>query len=1042
MALTLEWRARIDHWQRVLRDLTFVKLAEVPLDGFVTLKQLTTAQAHKGPFHRMCAGTPWGAKWEYAWFRARVRLPKDVKGKRIVLRMCTPPYKKWGWDSPGDGRVIVNGIEQGGVDWAHTEIMLAEKGVAGACFDILIERYAGHGPMESGGGPVPDGQTLVPEPSACQRKVVYPQLGIWEEDLYQAWLDVQTLLELRDKLDLNSLRVSEIDDALRDFTTISDLELPHREMVASVCAGRKRLTPVLACKNGSTAPWLYCFGHSHIDVAWLWPLRETAAKCARTFGSQLGLMQQYPEYKFLQSQAYLYWLTKRLYPDLYKRIQAAAKKGQWFAEGGMWVEPDTNIAGGEALLRQFLYGKRWFREEFGVESELAWLPDVFGYSGALPQIMAGCGIRYFATQKIFWNYNGCDPFPYNTFWWEGIDGTRVLAHIYNDYGSTTNPAMLWQRWAERTQKDGIDARIVPFGHSDGGGGATRDHLEFLRREKNLEGLPRTVQEDPLAFFRREEHRNVKLPAYVGELYYPCHRGTYTAQARIKKGNRQSEFALREAEMWGAAAQALVTWRYPASRMEEAWRGVLLNQFHDILPGTSIAAVYEEAEALYAGILDAARKTAQDAARALLRKHASAVTVFNSLSWERAALIPLPRGWAGAEQNGRPLQAQKLNGTTHVEANLPPCGWATLQKAKPAYAASSLRVEPHLLENEFLRVCLNDCGEITSLFDKETDREWAAESLNVFRMWKDVPRVWDAWDIDTTYKTTPVALSEKSRSKSEITGRGPLAVSLHMKRLLHCSLITQDIRLRRESRILEFHTRIDWQEKHKLLKVCFPFAVHTNEALHEIQFGHLKRPNHASRSYDADRFEVSCHKWSALCEEAAGAAILNDSKYGISAEGGSLNLTLLRAPQAPDPKADLGVQEFVYACQVWNTPFAESRVVQAGYEMNTIPLVVSGTAGAGDGSLFRVSAPNVVIETVKPAEDGSGDLIVRLYEAYRMATKCTLRLSLSARKTWETDMLEGNRKILPLRSNEIAMDFRPLEIKTIRISIETGARKTA
>ena len=1035
MALTPEWRARIDHWQRVLRDLTFVKLTAIPLDGFVTCEQLTAAQARNGPFRRMEAGTLWGATWEYAWFRGRVRLPAEAQGKRIVLRMCKPPYQKWGWDSPGDGRVLINGTEQGGADWAHTEILLAANGRPGSRFDILIERYAGHGPMESGGGPVPDGQTLVAEPPRCQRKVVYPLLGIWVEDLYQAWLDVQTLLELRDKLDANSLRVSEIDDALRAFTTIADLELPHNEMVASVCAGRKRLRAALACKNGTTAAWLYCFGHSHIDVAWMWPLRETAAKCARTFGTQLALMQQYPEYKFLQSQAYLYWLTKRQYPDLYKRIQASVKQGQWLVDGGMWVEPDTNIAGGEALIRQFLFGKRWFREEFGVESELAWLPDVFGYSGALPQIMAGCGIRYFATQKIFWNYNGCEAFPYNTFWWEGIDGTRVLSHIYNDYGSTTNAGTLWQRWAERTQKEGIDARLVPFGHSDGGGGATRDHLEYLRRAKDLEGLPRTVQAGPLAFFRREEQRKARLPCFVGELYYPCHRGTYTSQARTKNGNRQGEFALREAELWGAAAQALGAWRYPARRMEEAWSSLLLNQFHDILPGTSIARVHAEAETLHADILEAARSAAQDAMRSLLRKHPSAVTVFNSLSWARTELIPLPLGWPGAAQDGRPLPVQKCAGIAHVEATLPPCGWTTLQRAKPAPMASSLQVEPRLLENEFLRVRLNGHGEITSLFDKQTGREWAAAPLNAFRMWKDVPRLWDAWDIDAAYKETPVALPEKTRAEIKISGRGPLVVSLHVRRLLHHSRMTQEIRLRRASRTIEFHTRIDWQEKHKLLKVCFPFAVHTNEALHEIQFGHLKRPNHASRPCDAERFEVPCHKWSALCEESAGAAILNDSKYGISAEGGSLNLTLLRAPQAPAPKADLGVQEFVYACQVWNTPFAESRVVQGGYELNTQPRVASGTAAGR--SLLRVSVPNVVIETVKPAEDGSGDLIVRLYEAYRMATTCTLNLAFPARCAWQTDMLEGNRTILPLRSSAIDMDLRPLEIKTIRISVDAG-----
>ncbi|MDD5707716.1 MAG: glycoside hydrolase family 38 C-terminal domain-containing protein [Kiritimatiellae bacterium] len=1010
-----------------MSTLFYVKVVEVPLSGFVTSEQLTPAQAVRGRFKPMPAGTSWGAKWEYAWFRGAAKLPAEARGERIVLG-ANPPGQ-WGNEACGEGRVLVNGRETGGADWAHAHLLLAAQGVPGTKYEILVERYAGHGAMECGGGPCPDGREMVPEAPARQRTVSEMSVGIWQEEIYQAWLDAQTLLELRDKLDQTSLRVAEIDEGLRQFTLAVDLELPRREMLATVRAGRRILKPLLNCRNGSTSPLLYCYGHSHIDVAWLWPLQETERKCARTFGTQLGLMEQYPEYKFLQSQPHLYRMTKRLYPELYARIRAAIRRRQWIPEGGMWVEADTNISGGESLIRQFLHGKRFFKAEFGIDSELMWLPDVFGYSGAMPQIMAGCGIKYFSTQKIFWNYNGGETFPHNTFWWEGIDGTRLLSHFHNDYNSQTNPAVIWQRWSERVQKDGIVSRLVPFGYGDGGGGPTRDHLEYLRRQKNLEGMPRTTIASPLDFFHAEEKRRASLPVYVGELYFQAHRGTYTTQAKTKQGNRRSEFALREAELWGAAAIILARFRYPAVAMDEAWKGVLLNQFHDIIPGSSIHRVYEEAEALYARVLDSARKTAGTAVRALLSRDRNSVTALNSLNWERTALVPLPKGFAGVEAGGAALPVQTIAGLTYAEAVLPSCGWLPLRKSGPAKSDNRLRVDQHHLENEFLRLKLNARGEITSLFDKQAGCECAAGPLNELRLYKDVPRWFDAWDIDSQYALQPVSLG--GQAEVTVAARGPLVAVLKVKRKLNHSLLVQEIRLRRHSRRIEFHTRIEWREKHKLLKAAFPFAIHANEAVHEIQFGHLKRPNHASRQFDADRFEVCNQKWTALCEENRGVAVLNDCKYGVNARGGSINLTLLRSPLAPDMTADQGTQEFTYACYVWNGSFAESALVREAYELNAPIMTASGFAPAQ--SLFTLDAGNIILEAVKPAEDGSGDMILRLYESKRMATRCRLGTSLPVRKARAADMLEATGATLPLRSGRIDLKFRPFEIKTLRLS---------
>lgn len=1027
--LTPEWRARIERWRDELMRHIYRPLGLVELAGFVTRDRLSTAQALQGRFKPMPPGTRWGAKWEYGWFKGRVTLPPEARGKRIVLRP----------DVGAESAVYVNGKAAGAVDARHREITLARRGASGKTYDVLIEGYAGHGPHVTSVGPAPLGHAVIPEPAPTQATVGESTFGIWEEEAYQLTLDVYTLLELRDHLDPNSLRVAEIDAGLRDFTTIVDFEVPREEMLETVRAARARLRPLLECVNGSTAPVLFAFGHAHLDVAWLWPLKETGRKCVRTFSSQLALMEEYPEYRFLQSQAYLYWMVKTHYPDLYRRIKQAVRAGQFIPEGGMWVEADTNLSGGESLIRQFLYGKRFFRDEFGVECQILWLPDVFGYSGALPQIMRGCGIKYFSTQKIFWTYHGGDPFPYNTFIWEGIDGTGIYTHLHNDYNSHTNPASVIQRWNERVQKDGFSTRLFPFGWGDGGGGPTRDHLEFLRRQRDLEGVPRVQIAHPLEYFRDQEAKGWPDVRYVGELYFQAHRGTYTSQARTKRGNRKCEFALREAEMWGAAAQALRGFVFPRARIAEAWHTMLLHQFHDIIPGTSIHRVYEETEAAHAGVLRTAQEiTAQAVAHLLVPDESGrpALAVFNSLSWDRIALITLPQGWEGATNTaGNLLPAQRLGDEMMVEVSIPPCGWTTLYPAgrgvaalPAAHGTRGTKSAP-TLENDLLYIEFDERGAITRIYDKETRHEWAAGLCNRFKMYKDVPSAWDAWDVDSMYELTPVILDEPA--EIEVIANGPLVAKVRLKRRIHNSTLTQEISLRRGSRRIDFHTVVDWQERHKLLKVAFPVTVHANEAVHEIQFGHICRPNHKSRPFDADRFEVCNHKWTALVEEGRGAAVLNDCKYGVNVVGNNINLTLLRAPLAPDETADRGRQEFTYAFYCWNGPFADCDLVREGYDLNAPVLTASGAAG--ECSLFAPDAPNVVIETVKPAEDGSKDIVVRLYESKRTATRCTLTTTLPLTSAVETDMLEeAEPQKLSCDGGKVALDFRAFEIKTVRL----------
>ncbi|PWH14137.1 MAG: alpha-mannosidase [Anaerolineae bacterium] len=1003
MALPLEWQRRLENWQKALWNACYRPLGEVTFTGFTTLEQLTPAEALQRAFRPMPPGTPWGAKWEYGWFRTQITLPPEAKGQRIVARLYPTDIESLVW---------VNGQPAGSLGWGHREVPLTRNAQGGETFEILLESYAGHGHITVGDGPYAHGVESVPEPGPTQQTIKPSSFGIWREEIYQTALDLTTLLELCQRLDPLSLRAAEIAEALMDASLLIDPELPEEELLESLRAGRARLKPVLEKRNGPTMPTLHAFGHAHIDVAWLWPLQHTERKMAMTMLNQLLLFEEYPEYRFLQSQPHLYWMMEQRYPEIFARIRQAVREGKIIADGGMWVEADTNLSGGESLIRQILYGRQYFREVLGVESRILWLPDVFGYSGALPQILAGCGMEGFATQKITWAYNGGEPFPYNTFWWEGIDGTAIPAHIFTDYNSEMRPGHVLERWNTRLQKTGIRSMLMAFGWGDGGGGPTRDHLEYYRRVQDLEGLPRVQMSSPAAFFADLRAQGLPRERYVGELYFQAHRGTYTSQARTKRGNRKSEFALREAELWGALAAVSGGFAFGPQHLQTAWRRVLLNQFHDVLPGSSIRRVYEEAEAAYAETMAEAEATTRAAIQTLTEK-AEGQTLFNSLSWPRRAL------------------AQTADSLVEVE--IPACGWAVVPaQATPPADSVQIRLEPDgfTLENALLRARFDSLGQLVSLWDKETDCERMAAPGNVFHLYKDVPTFWDAWDLDSMTEQIPVPCD--SPAEIEIAQEHPLVVAVRVRRKLHDSSLEQVIRLRHASRRIDFETVIDWQERHKLLKVSFPLEIHTNEVLSEIQFGHIRRPNHRSRQFDQDRFEICNHKWSALVEEGRGAAVLNDSKYGLSALGKTINLTLLKAAMAPDMTADRGLQTFTYALYTWNGPLLNSGLLREAYDLNAPVQMVNGAPAAPRGSFFQLDRENIVLETVKPAEDGSGDVILRLYEAMRTATRCTLTAFRPLRAALQTNLLEEPLQPLNPQGERLTLDFRPFEIKTLRI----------
>ncbi|MBN1943084.1 MAG: alpha-mannosidase [Phycisphaerae bacterium] len=1033
MALDLEWRDRLKRWRDELSRHIEYRLGDVDFEFFVTKDRLTYDEAMAGAFAPCPAGTKWGRMWEYGWFHANITLPAEARRRRVYLRP----------NVVGESLVYIDGQVAGSVSRQPIAIALTSprptidltrNGKSGQKISVLIECYAGHGVPRGETGPVPPGRQVVQKPEGTQLVVEQGEFGLWEEDVYQLHVDVETLFQLRENIDKESLRVSEIDEALREFTRIVDFELPREEFLATVREARKMLAPLLAKTNGPTAPTLYGFGHGHLDVAWLWPLAETDRKEARTLGNQLALADEYEGYNFLNSQTHLFWRIQQKYPQFWERVKQGVKDGKIIADGAWWVEADTNISSGESLIRQALYGKKFFREEFGLDSRVLWLPDVFGYSGALPQILNGCGVDYFATAKIFWTYHGGDPFPYNTFWWEGVDGTRILVHLVNDYGEPANPYELIRRWNQRVQKDGITSRLFPFGFSDGGGGPNRDHVEFARRCADLEGCPKLKLSTPREFFNDIEEQGGIDNVYVGELYYQGHRGTYTSQAKTKQGNRRSEIALREAELWSTAAAVLKKHRIDRETLWNCWRQVMLHQFHDILPGSSIARVYEEAEAEYARVLKELAAVTGKAAGALTDNAKDAITLFNSLSWDRKSLIALPAGWNGAtDADGDTLCVQEVEGVKYVETEILSMGLASLKKADASASAGcrgcgGVQAEKTRLENDLVRATFNERGELVSLVAKDTGMEFLAGPSNQFRMYKDVPSQCDAWDIDSMYEQTPVELQAEARV--EVVCSGPLLGKVRVTRKINGSEMSQDITLRRGQRRVEFATVIDWNEKHKLLKVAFDSNIHANEAIHEIQYGYIARPNHRSRPFDRDRFEVCNHRFTALCEQRRGLAVLNDCKYGVSTLGGCIQLTLLRSAQAPDDTADLGRQEFTYAVTAWEGAFGDSHLTRQGYELNVPVTAVAGSAERT--SLFSLDADNVIIDAVKPAEDGSGDVIVRLYESLRTATNCMLSAALPVKAARQTDMLENKTGDLTVSKGSIALSFRPFEIKTVRL----------
>ncbi|MCR5657075.1 MAG: alpha-mannosidase [Butyrivibrio sp.] len=1031
-----EWRGRIAHWMRTLKDDFYEPIGEFNWEAARTMEELPFDQLDCLEFNPVDTGYTWGNLWEYCWFRSSITLPESAEGKRIVMKL-----------SPGgESTLFVNGKSFGThrAEWVwvpHHYIednVLTTCGKAGEKFDVLMETYAGHYVPEApdGGcatGPVLPGAYEDPAIEGERRTLGTCTFGIWNEDAYQLYMDVDTLNQLLGTLDETSLRAAKLAKGLQKFSLIADFEQDKEKRIESYKAAREALKPYLEAVNGSTMPIYYGVGNSHLDLAWLWPMQETYRKTARTFAAQLRLLEQYPQYKYLQSQPAAYEMCKKYYPELFERIKTAIKGGQWIAEGAMWVEPDTNMASGEALIRQLLYGKQYYKDELGVDSVVLWLPDTFGYTAALPQILKGCGVKYLVTQKIFWSYNEGDTFPYHYFTWEGMDGSKITAFLPTSYTYRTDPSQLSEVWKGRSQAQDLDAFLLPYGYGDGGGGPSRDFIEYGIREENLEGAPRFKFAGPVEFFEDMDKKGGPVNTYTGELYFSAHRGTYTSQAKVKNNNRRAELALRDMEFLGSMA-VLQDVPYDLKEAGDLWKEVLLHQFHDILPGSGIARMYIESNERMEKVIEKTAKVAARYEEAISTgKKDGAVTVVNTLSFETTRLIELPDSFKkGARtRDGEILKTEVFDGKVTAKVKLPSLGAVTVipcdDEAEDIQVKATKDGDEFSLENSKVVVRVNDKGEVTSFVLKATGAEFAAGPMNRFHLFKDVPRLFDAWDIDSNYIEQEI---EAARNvKVSISKEGGLSAKLLVTGEISNSKFTQTITLNADSDRIEFETDVDWDELHRLLKVGFPTTVYATEGINEMQFGYVKRPTHRSRAYDKDRFEVCNHRYTALTDASRGAAVLNDCKYGISMNGSSLELTLLRAAASPEMRADRGHHRFTYAFTAWEGSFIDSDVIREGYELNVKPLMFEGRAE--DFSFARIDKKNIFLDTVKPAEDGSGDIILRFYEAAGAATKANVQTKLEGSASL-CNMLEEKTEAIDNNGGALTLEFRAFEVKTVRI----------
>lgn len=1023
---------------RYLKERVQVITRQLGNLSVVTRETLEHLQYKKGNYiHPSDAendGTPWEdfdslhmhwyGKDAHYWFKVDYTVPESMAGKEIWLEVRTQIDE---WDDAKNPQFLLFIDEEPiqGLDMNHRRVLLTKNGEAGHVYHFGLQSYTGTNHTEF---------RLIPE-----ILTIDPQIeGLY----YDLWVPLASFDRMKDE----TLK-DQITEVLNNCINYLDMRDPYSEaFYASVKEAsaylQKALYEDMAGYDDIIAT---CIGHTHIDVAWLWTVEQVREKTGRSFATVLKLMDEYPDYKFMSSQPQLYEFLKVRYPELYKRLKERVAEGRWEPEGGMWVEADCNLTSGESLVRQFIRGKKFFKDEFGVDNRILWLPDVFGYSAALPQILKKCGIDYFMTTKLAWNQ--INKIPHDTFQWRGIDGSEVFTHMVTTLGVgqdvknffTTYNGMLhpdaimggWERYQEKSINNDI---LVCYGYGDGGGGPTRRMLETSKRmEKGIKGIPKVRQEFSGKYFEELEAKlkdHKRLSTWEGELYFEYHRGTYTSMARNKRSNRKAEFCMMNLELLSVLAGL-----YPTEQLDRMWKLISRNQFHDILPGTSIKEVYELTKQEYDQIQEEADGLIKERLE-MLAPAGEGVTVFNTLGFARNDVTELPAGFEGSalkDSEGRIYPVQKTaSGNVVYLTDVPAKGWRTYQAAEAQNPEIPFVQNGLSLETPFYQVTFDENGLLASIFDKENDREVLkdGEKGNLFRMYEDKPMNYDNWDLDMYY-------TEKSWDITDVedmqwTEMGPVRAVLTITRKASKSLIRQDITFYADSRRIDFRTWVDWKDSQHLLKVHFPVAVHTDEATFEIQFGNVNRKVHCNTSWEEARFESCGQKWMDLSEGHYGVSLLNDCKYGHSVKDGCIGLTLIKSGVDPNPHTDQEEHVFTYSLYPHSEGWRDGGTVAEAYQLNVPALSVMGAGKEEAYTMASVDKRNLMLETVKQAEDGNG-VILRIYEYENALTKGRVSVNLEGIKAVEEcNLLEEKVQDISWDGNGFDIKVKPYEIKTYRL----------
>lgn len=976
------------------------------LEVFSAPGRIPYAEAMEGSYRPAKEGEYFGPGWSTHWFRIGYAVPPEWAGEEVLLH----------FDSASEGCVWIDGVPIQGLtsySWGAQPIRsyftLTEQAQGNERGSLYVEAAINglFGLSNGSGEPLKD---------SAMGHLRHARLAVRDRAVWDLLWDFTILKEIAEQLPVDGVHQGPALSAANAI--VNAVKLGDRSTYAE---GRAIAAAFLAQRNGPRNQHVSAIGHAHIDTAWLWPAAETKRKCVRTFSSAVRMMDQYPEYKFACSQAQqLVWI-KSAHPALFAKIKAKVRTGQFIPAGGTWVEPDCNLPSGESLVRQFMLGQRFFKAEFGSICREFWNPDVFGYSGALPQIMRGAGIRYFLTQKLSWNqFNKPTS---STFVWEGIDGSRVLTHFppSDTYNSSVSIGEVQMHITNFKDRERASESCMLFGYGDGGGGPTEEMIERLRRVQNVAGLPEVEIRSPQDFFKRCDD-DLKDPiVWSGELYFEMHRGTYTTQAANKRDNRRSEERLHDVEFLSALLAQRQGAVYPHAEIERLWELVLLNQFHDIIPGSSIREVYEDSARDYAEVLGVAARLRDEATRQLFPTTGSGSNVFalNTLSWPRREVVQRPEGLTFAEA--------------------PAYGYAIAepQSATPEPVVVREDADGFVLENGCVSARIDREGHLLSFFDKRHRRETIepGERGNQFVIFEDRPVTFDAWDVDIYHL-------EKRRNVGDVKAvrvveNDPLRGTLEFEATLSSkATLVQRISLCAESVRLDFDTEVDWHEKDEFLKVEFPLALRSDHATYEIQFGNVSRPTHFNTTWDVARFEVCAHRWADLSEPGYGVALLNDSKYGYACHANVLRLSLLRAPKDPDPEADMGTHRFRYALYPHAGGPQLGGVIPEAAAFNQ-PLQVWATAAApATESFFHLDNPAVVLDTVKKAED-SDALILRIYESHGSHQSAVLGSALPMDAVTRVNLLEEGDEAVSVESGRVPLTLHPFEIVTLKVTPKTG-----